>query len=107
MVITDENIIPIMINITKSLKAIHDKKMIHRDIKPANILIHNNRLKLCDFGMSADIDNNHDFFCGSPYYMNLERLTGNYKVSSDFWAVKIIYYIKNSYIIICIILLTV
>ena len=81
-----------MKQLIKCLIYIQNFKVSHNDIKPANILIHNNRLKLCDFGMSADIDNNHDFFCGSPYYMNLERLTGNYKVSSDFWAVKIIYY---------------
>ena len=76
----------------KCLIYIQSLKVSHNDIKPANILIHKNRLKLCDFGMSADIDDNYNFFCGSPYYMSLERLTGNFKVSSDFWAVKIIYY---------------
>lgn len=79
----------------KGLIYIQSLNVVHNDIKPANILVNNNienKLKLCDFGMSAEMDNNHDFFCGSPIYMNLDRLEGNYKSNSDFWAIKIIYY---------------
>jgi len=80
----------------KGLIYIQSLNVVHNDIKPANILVkninNNHKLKYCDFGMSADINNNHDFFCGSPIYMNLERLQGNYKSNSDFWAIKIIYY---------------
>jgi serine/threonine protein kinase len=81
----------------KCLIYIQSFNIVHNDIKPANILIqyidnNNFRLKLCDFGMSADMDNNHNFFCGSPIFMNLDRLKGNYNSNSDFWAIKIIYY---------------
>ena len=81
----------------QALLYIQSYNIAHNDIKPANILIkllpnNNYQIKLCDFGMSADADNNHNFFCGSPIFMNLDRLTGNYKSNSDFWAIKVIYY---------------
>lgn len=80
----------------KALIYIQNFNIVHNDIKPANILIKiiNNEhvLKICDFGMSADINNNHNFFCGSPIFMNIDRLKGNYKSNSDFWAIKLIYY---------------
>lgn len=30
---------------------------IHRDIKLSNILIHNNSIKLCDFGFAREVEN--------------------------------------------------
>ena len=52
-----------------------------------------NIIRFTYFGLwFIDINNNHKFFCGSPIFMNLDRLTGNYKSNSDFWAIKVIYY---------------
>ena len=33
------------------------KNVIHRDLKPENMLIHNNSLKLSDFGFARFVDN--------------------------------------------------
>jgi len=66
--------------------------IIHNDIKPQNILVVNNILKLCDFGMATFENSNHGLVCGSPIYMNIEKLMGDACVNSDFWAFKIIYY---------------
>ena len=66
--------------------------IIHNDIKPHNILLVDSKLKFCDFGMACQNDTNHDFICGSPMYMNLEKLNGNNFTNGDFWSIKIIFY---------------
>lgn len=66
--------------------------IIHNDIKPHNILLVDSKLKFCDFGMACQNDTNHDFICGSPMYMNLEKLNGNNCTNGDFWSIKIIFY---------------
>lgn len=95
--INTKDIFKYLKQLVKCIIYIQSLNVVHNDIKPANILVEHvsdneYKLKLCDFGMSADMDNNHNFFCGSPIYMNIERLEGNYKSNSDFWALKIIYY---------------
>ena len=79
-----------------SLILLQQNNIIHNDIKPANILLSdNNRLKICDFGMSI-ILNHTDFtsgsVCGSPLYMDLNKFNGIHSYKSDFWSLKLIYY---------------
>ena len=38
------------LQLLKILDYIHNAGIIHRDLKPENILIHNNKIKLIDFG---------------------------------------------------------
>lgn len=51
-------------SIFKCLEFIHSYNIIHRDIKPANFILHNNSVKLIDFGLSYILNNdiiNHPF----------------------------------------------
>ncbi len=44
----------------------------HRDLKPDNILIHNNVIKLGDFGFCKPLEDKNDLantMLGSPIYM--------------------------------------
>ncbi len=43
---------PIFKQIVEALKYCHNNNVLHRDIKLDNILIHENKVKLCDFGVS-------------------------------------------------------
>lgn len=38
--------------IVTGIKFMYSKNILHRDIKPSNILIHNNTIKIADFGTS-------------------------------------------------------
>lgn len=56
----------------KAIKYIHDKSIMHRDLKPENILVDSkNNIKLCDFGYSAEFDQNEirQTLCGTYEYM--------------------------------------
>lgn len=46
-----ENILNDMLQLAETIKLIHEHNIVHRDIKPDNILIYNNRICLCDFGL--------------------------------------------------------
>jgi serine/threonine protein kinase len=73
-----------------------NNNIIHNDIKPANILISNDIIKLCDFGMAEFLEKNQNSIkgqvCGSPIYMDLQKLDGIHSYESDFWSFKLIYY---------------
>lgn len=73
-----------------------NNNILHNDIKPANILINNDKIKLCDFGMAEFLEGNIDsiksFVCGSPMYMDLSKINGIHSYETDFWCFKLIYY---------------
>jgi serine/threonine protein kinase len=57
----------------KAVAYCHSKSIYHRDLKPENILLtHNNKLKLCDFGLSTSDVLNDEFSIGSVRYMSPE-----------------------------------
>jgi serine/threonine protein kinase len=69
-----------------ALAHIHGLNIIHGDIKPQNILIHDGKIKLCDFNLSS-IDNNQlrgDVYTSS--YRPLEVIFSTYNKKSDIWA---------------------
>lgn len=70
--------------------------ILHRDLKPANILKMGDVWKICDFGFSARVKEDHfvDLLnVGTPLYMPLEALKSNkYSVKTDIFAMGIILY---------------
>lgn len=78
----------IIISITKGLQEIHSKNIIHRDIKPENICIHNNTVKIIDFGLSKLIDTtteckNITEIVGTPNYISKNVLNLNNPTKID------------------------
>jgi serine/threonine protein kinase len=54
--ITNEFVDKIFIQILDGLEYLHFNNIIHRDLKPSNILIKGNVVKICDFGLSLQTD---------------------------------------------------
>jgi len=46
--------LPIAMDVANGMAYLHSRNVIHRDLKPRNVLLtHNNRAKVCDFGLSV------------------------------------------------------
>ena len=81
--------------IINALKYLFKKNIVHRDIKPQNILIHDNTIKICDFGFAKTFKDNDliNTFCGSPLYMAPEILKySEYSEKADIWSLGVIIY---------------
>ena len=80
------------------LQFIHKNKIVHRDIKLDNILIDlDNKIKICDFGVSKKIINNNDLMfeqCGTPTYIAPEILKnkGYEGFGVDIWSSGVVLY---------------
>jgi len=65
--------------ILKSVKELHEERIVHGDLKPSNFLFIKKSLKLIDFGISKPIDNNttnitRDVHIGTLNYMSPEAI---------------------------------
>lgn len=50
---TYDRLIKLLFGIVESLYVIHKYNIIHRDIKPSNVLVTNDKIRICDFGIST------------------------------------------------------
>lgn len=79
----------------EGIKHLHSLNIIHRDLKPKNILLKDNIIKICDFGLAKiqDQTGEEDILCGSPLYMAPEMFNKKtYGYEIDIWASGIILY---------------
>lgn len=80
----------------KAIDYLHQKGIVHRDIKPENVLLDENfNVKLCDFGLSCQIDSNElrTSVCGTEEYMSPEVfLRKGYSKKVDIWCMGILFY---------------
>merc|ERR1712187_639205 len=52
LVLSPEVVKSFMKHLTMGMEYVHASGILHRDIKPQNILVRNEKLKICDFGMA-------------------------------------------------------
>ena len=80
----------------KGLDACHRRGIMHRDLKPANILLHNDQVKLADFGFCRMLNGPKDMaktLVGSPIYMAPEVLNRQrHSIAVDYFALGVIAY---------------
>ncbi|GMR39219.1 hypothetical protein PMAYCL1PPCAC_09414, partial [Pristionchus mayeri] len=84
--------------IVSAVAYIHDNDIIHRDLKPENVLLHQNRLKLCDLGISTlrgleKGDTEYDRTCtGTSMYMSPEQMSPlpRYSSKTDVFSLGLI-----------------
>lgn len=70
--------------------------ILHRDLKPSNIMLHNDLIKLGDFGFCKPRKHYTDFtqtMVGSPIYMSPEILNNeSYDSKADVWSLGVCLY---------------
>lgn len=82
-----------LLNILDGLEYIHSKGIIHRDLKTSNILVSNNSVKICDFGLSKYMTDPVKNRCGTPNYMPPEILEKeDHSRASDIWSLGVVIY---------------
>jgi len=93
---TKEEITSIITQIICGITYLHNNNILHRDIKPENILLHDNIIKICDFGFSITIKDNLQMcntICGTPLFMSPEILSLHpYTIKSEIWSLGILFY---------------
>lgn len=81
------------------IEYLHANGIAHRDLKPENILIGDNRVVICDFGLSKFFDRGQLLLtqCGTPGYVSPEVVSGDvYTNAVDLWTIGVITYILVS-----------
>lgn len=88
-----------MYQIVSAIWVLHCKNICHRDIKPDNFMVHDEVLKLSDFGLAVHLPWGSRLTdkCGTPAFMSpeqhqLPRDSGGYCHACDVWAAGITMY---------------
>lgn len=84
-----------LVDITRGLKSLHDKKILHRDLKAANIFISSDgRYKLGDLNVSKVLKRGLAYTqTGTPYYASPEVWQDQpYDMKSDIWSLGCVIY---------------
>ena len=94
-VLSEIQIIRILIEVLEILAFVHKNNVIHRDIKPANIIRRksDNKLVLIDFGAIKEINitqTNPTARIGTMEYMPIEQFEYNPQLNSDIYALGMI-----------------
>lgn len=83
-------------DIARAVKLLHDNGWAHRDIKSDNFILNSLNIKLCDFGLSRNINTNElDYsICGTPLYMSPELLKKSFSEpkDDDIWSFGVLCY---------------
>jgi serine/threonine protein kinase len=78
--------------LTEALIYLKKMNIIHRDLKPENVLISEQSLKICDFGLSCIGPQIGHASTGTPYYMPPESFKCIYNFKTDIYSFGVILY---------------
>jgi serine/threonine protein kinase len=81
--------------IAAALAALHATGVIHCDVKPDNLVVHHDRAKVIDFGVSRSVDEpapEEVSIAGTPAYMAPEQWRGKPVLASDVYALGCVLY---------------
>ncbi|MCU0496035.1 MAG: protein kinase [Anaerolineae bacterium] len=82
--------VELLIQLLQALSYVHRRDLLHRDLKPSNVLVVNGQLKLVDFGLAAQQQEN---MVGTLAYIAPETLQGGISSpASDLYSVGIMAY---------------
>jgi tetratricopeptide (TPR) repeat protein len=86
--------IQLLFKTLQALAYLHRRGVIHCDLKPHNILVHQDKLRVLDFGLALNREQNQDgLLAGTIAYMAPEILGGEpASIASDLYAVGTIAY---------------
>lgn len=92
----EENCLKYFSEMVSALCLLNKYNILHRDIKPENIMLHNDMLKLGDFGFCKPLKQKYDFsqtMVGSPIYMAPELLKSeHYDAKADVWSLGVSFF---------------
>ncbi|KRX02385.1 Protein kinase-like domain [Pseudocohnilembus persalinus] len=93
---SQEKAIHFMIQILLGLKSLHELKIVHRDLKLENILLHDNQVKIGDFGFSRQLEDDEEYagtLVGTPCHSAPQiLLQEQYTLKCDVYSLGTIFY---------------